>query len=1337
MNFVIPENREDLQKCASGQYYVEALISSRHVPIKLQEAKTTLLRSDGTTIDQYFDVFFTIISKFPEIDSTTKVLAWTILKKGCETFSGVLGKYLSDILANDASNSTDKKVQLCALKMYVYLVVEMMRSFQNQSTQHSGMMASPPKGRKQTKPKSIANLGMDWEKECQHGLQLMMNFVDLDIHRLWDSQIVEDEVPSLINNLCYKLMEDPTLMKAKPLKSVLFHLLGCITKKHNQSLSAALKLLQLLQHFEHVAVPLSEAVQLWVESFKCKTLVSEIMREVSNIPEREFTRDTTSTKTMCTFILELARLLPTEFLSNISLLLQRMDEESYTMRNTVLGVMGEILVRCLNGEGLEKKAKAARDQFFDILYDHANLDTNAFVRSKAIHIFVNLVKEQSLPVKRYPDVVELGVNLLLDKSNLVRKTTVQLLETLLRCNPFAATLPISVLQQQHKEAIEQLLALQATAPTASQTEQEKESNDQQEPSTVDQDLENSMDATEEIEINSEEKIPEMQHESEEVEKQKSVVTYYEESIQFVEKLQEAVPVLCQLLHSRTNTDVLEAINFFTAAWEFKMNFALQGIGEMLNQIWNEDSRIREAVVYAYKELYFKQKTSSSVSHPAQVTDNMIMLVASSSGSKLGAVQALIGEMQKADDISRRILPILWERLADPPTFLTMEKGISELQQQKVITQLLAMLSHDNPSIIRSKLDTLVEVGLNEATTIEGSREVFDYELPYNTCVALSNLGTRKQEAGKYEKPFRLPDDHAAIVKISSLLTAGFEKESKSWIRFAIQAVGSIFQLASHPVTIITSVLKHIKATMRKHMSSAESTSLMKQELLTRFFHICGQSALKLLIFVDGDVQAELKQRRKLQEEKEEKEKQEKRSKKQEKTPDKNESNLEEDMGVGGATVDDADQEFIKNILETEIVGPGSLLGGATELIVRTSLLTVEPGDITGIKMQQSATLALAKYMLVSCDFCERHLRIFFTILDTSPHEGVRANLIVAAGDLCVRFPNLLEPWTSKIYARLQDHSDMVRIYGIKVITSLILNDMIKVKGYVSEMARCIVDINERISMLARRFFQELAKKGNSVYNVMPDIISRLSDRENSHVDSVDFKSIMRFLFDYIQKDRQTESLVEKLCHRFKTTRELEHWRDLAFCLTLLNYSERGSKRIIENYSFYAETLRDETVYFAFNTVLSKCKKSAKDDLKNQLEELEGKIIDAHAQGVSEDESAAKAAQASKQYKIVPQSPSVSQTPSVRRTAKKKKSRKPRVVADVSDDDVDVKKSPRPTRRITRKQTALQFSSDDDDFSDDVKENIGDTLLDSTENVSTPIRRVKTPKRTPQRSVIRV
>ena len=55
--------------------------------------------------------------------------------------------------------------------------------------------------------------------------------------------------------------------------------------------------------------------------------------------------------------------------------------------------------------------------------------------------------------------------------------------------------------------------------------------------------------------------------------------------------------------------------------------------------------------------------------------------------------------------------------------------------------------------------------------------------------------------------------------------------------------------------------------------------------------------------------------------------------------------------------------------------------------------------------------------------------------------------------------------------------------------------MIRVKGRVSELALSIVDPNPDIRNSARVFFVELSQKGNALYNVMPDILSRLSDPE--------------------------------------------------------------------------------------------------------------------------------------------------------------------------------------------------------------------------------------------------
>jgi len=53
----------------------------------------------------------------------------------------------------------------------------------------------------------------------------------------------------------------------------------------------------------------------------------------------------------------------------------------------------------------------------------------------------------------------------------------------------------------------------------------------------------------------------------------------------------------------------------------------------------------------------------------------------------------------------------------------------------------------------------------------------------------------------------------------------------------------------------------------------------------------------------------------------------------------------------------------------------------------------------------------------SSEFCEKHLSLLFTILDKSSNAVVRANAVIALGDLTFRFPNLIEPWTSHVYAR--------------------------------------------------------------------------------------------------------------------------------------------------------------------------------------------------------------------------------------------------------------------------------------------------------------------------------
>ena len=61
-------------------------------------------------------------------------------------------------------------------------------------------------------------------------------------------------------------------------------------------------------------------------------------------------------------------------------------------------------------------------------------------------------------------------------------------------------------------------------------------------------------------------------------------------------------------------------------------------------------------------------------------------------------------------------------------------------------------------------------------------------------------------------------------------------------------------------------------------------------------------------------------------------------------------------------------------------------------------------------------------------------------------------------------------------ARLRDDSAVVRKNSIMVLTHLILNDMVKVRGQICSMALCLKDSQPSIVEMANMFFCELSVK---------------------------------------------------------------------------------------------------------------------------------------------------------------------------------------------------------------------------------------------------------------------
>ena len=137
-------------------------------------------------------------------------------------------------------------------------------------------------------------------------------------------------------------------------------------------------------------------------------------------------------------------------------------------------------------------------------------------------------------------------------------------------------------------------------------------------------------------------------------------------------------------------------------------------------------------------------------------------------------------------------------------------------------------------------------------------------------------------------------------------------------------------------------------------------------------------------------------------------------------------------------------------------------------------------------MRATATLGFSKFLCVSSQYCEQHHRLLFKILETSKEPSIRSSIVIALGDVAVSYSSVIDESNDELYKGLRDDDMVVKKNTLMVLTHLILNGMVKVKGQMGEMAKCIEDEDERISSLAKLFFQELSTKDNAIYNNLPD-----------------------------------------------------------------------------------------------------------------------------------------------------------------------------------------------------------------------------------------------------------
>jgi condensin complex subunit 1 len=619
-----------------------------------------------------------------------------------------------------------------------------------------------------------------------------------------------------------------------------------------------------------------------------------------------------------------------------------------------------------------------------------------------------------------------------------------------------------------------------------------------------------------------------------------------------------------------------------------------GVRKMVHKIWDKDTgdkeagSIREVLIKSFYDIHMDPPETNEPINIV-IASNLIHLVGSMDLAELTSLEELIATMAQEQRIPDSLPDTLWD--------MFQHKGKNgDVDRKLHCLMLLGMIGKTNKDILLEKLDVITRVGLGELVTT-------DLIVPRYACKALQQLYSVKRQKGTVSATLdRLPMNHPTCERIMDLL--GEPSSSLHWFGMAEQGINAIYSIAEHPDVLCGELIKkltdrvfHVPKTSEDSLNeltkelgqaSLEERAAMNLEsrignessnMLAQLLFVVGHVAIKQIVHLEL-IESEWKKRKSAKE------------------SSKDKAN---DLEMVTGTAEDEFVDNVASVRERELLfGTKSILSSFGPILVH---ICTHNQRFRHPILQVMSTVSLCKFMCVSSDFCEAHLQILFTILERSQNPLIRSNIIIGVGDLTICFNSLIDQNISYLYNRLKDSDFHVKKNTLMVLTFLILNGMIKVKGQISEMARCTEDPDDRIRDIAKAFFKELSTKDNAIYNNLPDIISNLSAVEESQ-----YQRIVKFLFGFITKEKQSDSIVEKLCLRFQHASDERHWRDIGYCLSLLSFgTEKSFKKLIEFLPLYQDKLYEDSLYKYLLEISTRASKSGKQEFKAMMDDFKQQL----------------------------------------------------------------------------------------------------------------------------------
>lgn len=324
--------------------------------------------------------------------------------------------------------------------------------------------------------------------------------------------------------------------------------------------------------------------------------------------------------------------------------------------------------------------------------------------------------------------------------------------------------------------------------------------------------------------------------------------------------------------SKTNSDVFEAIDFFTTAFLFGIRGTECGMRQMLYLVWSPDKEKRDAVTKAYKRVFFITDQQGRA-HAVKVVQNLSRFFEDLTLGHYSALEVLMNDWVVIGDIDNLIIQVMWE------VFTYKLENTTDNESRQAL-QLLVMVSKAKPSIAAANITTLEKFGIEE-------RGLKDSRVFATTLEMLLNIVSTEKESSYYT---RREMNDSLLEKTTEIFikifwhpkTKDFESVGKRFFDF-------VYRIYQTPDLITQNLIKelvkkcqslsekfqhlNVEKRLTQQTQQSQATGTPKENflklptfLLSRLIFIFGYVATRELSYLDNDIYHNMKHRQDLKEE---------------------------------------------------------------------------------------------------------------------------------------------------------------------------------------------------------------------------------------------------------------------------------------------------------------------------------------------------------------------------------------------------------------------------------------------------------------------------------------